>query len=107
MAVFESVNRILEGPPLELELRFVRRARFVMDGFAGVPGKITLVINESKIPTDEDLTFNFIRLTLIHEVLHHKYPEEPESQIVSREKQKWAELYPNRSFPVSDNIAID
>lgn len=94
--VFNELNKMLEGPPLVLEIHRKRRYRFVLDAYAGVEGKVILTINQSKL---NEISYDEVAATLIHEILHHKFPEDLELEIERKTEQAWKTLFATLSYP--------
>lgn len=95
--LFAQLEIKLDVPPLELEIHRIEPAWFYIDAFAGVKGKIILSINNEA--TAFDVPKEVVAYTLIHEILHKKYPRYSEEKIEALVKEKWKEIYPKSEPP--------
>jgi len=87
--LFNKLLVRLEGPPLQLQIERLENAWFDISGYAGVKGKVILSINESVGIIDAEQ----VAATLIHEILHQKFPRLSEPKIMQLAEQRWKELY--------------
>jgi len=92
---YELIIR-LEASPLQLQIERLESAWFDISGYAGIKGKVILSINESVGIIDAER----VAATLMHEILHQKFPRFSESKIMQLQEQKWKELYQGAPLPL-------
>jgi len=76
--MFEQLCKELGTPPLILEIVHRLRWKQSMDGYAGIPGKVILTMNTSHM---DRILPGDVAYTLIHEILHQKYPDWEEDRV--------------------------
>jgi len=94
--VFPHLIKMLDGPPLTLEISRRKKFKPLLDGYAGIEGKVIVTISEAQ--KDEIPAEDIIAL-LIHEITHQKYPDLYESEVDDLSITTWKNLFPTEPLP--------